>query len=74
MRNDDNVTDASAAEDELLRLGVHSVRVVAVEDDAALLLAPSTQITAITQEPLRSEVIRVVQGSGFARVGVWRDL
>lgn len=71
MSDEEASTDAATAEDELRRLGVRNVRVDAVNDGIAWLSAPTEQIGLIAQEPLRTEVVRVVQASGFDRVGIW---
>lgn len=70
VNEDNTLTDAESAEDELRRLGLRDVRVRCCSGGDAWLDAPSEQISSISREPLRSEVVRVVQAAGFSRVAL----
>lgn len=70
MSDDNTLTDAESAEDELRRLGLRDVRVRCCGDGSARLDAPALQISTIAREPLRSEVVRVVQAAGFNQVSL----
>ncbi|UNK70719.1 hypothetical protein [Microbacterium sp. H1-D42] len=69
MNEDNTLTEAESAEDELRRLGLRDIRVRCCGGDAWL-DAPADQISSITREPLRSEVVRVVKAAGFTHVGI----
>lgn len=69
MNEDNTLTEAESAEDELRRLGLRDIRVRCCNGDAWL-DAPADQISSITREPLRGEVVRVVQAAGFTNVGI----
>lgn len=70
MSDENTLTEAEAAEDELRRLGLCNVRVHCSGDGDAWLEAPAAQISSIAREPLRTEVVRVVLAAGFSRVSI----
>ncbi|WP_194420600.1 hypothetical protein [Microbacterium abyssi] len=72
MNDDDMLAETELAEEELRRLGLGHVQVHAY-GGLACLEAPHDEISAITGEPLRAEVLRAVRGAGFDRVAVHLD-
>lgn len=72
VNDDDMLAETELAEEELRRLGLGHVQVRAY-GELACLEAPRDEISAITGEPLRAEVLRAVRGAGFDRVAVHLD-
>lgn len=73
MNDDDMLAETELAEEELGRLGLGHVQVRA-HGELACLEAPRDEISTITGEPLRAEVLRAVRGAGFDRVAVHIDV
>jgi uncharacterized protein len=68
-RTTEVVVQVEAAESELRRLGLGDLR-VRYHGDLARLEAPHTQLSTMTSEPLRGEILRAVRSAGFRRVAV----
>lgn len=73
VNEDEMLAETDLAEEELRRLGLIHVRVRA-HGALACLEAPREEISAISDEPLRAEVLRAVQAAGFERVAVHLDV
>jgi len=72
VNEDEMLLETELAEEELRRLGLGHVHVHAY-GELACLEAPRDEISAITGEPLRAEVLRAVRGAGFERVALHLD-
>lgn len=68
-RTTEVVVQVEAAESELRRLGLGDLR-VHYHGDLARLEAPYTQLSSVTSEPLRGEILRAVRSAGFRLVAV----
>jgi len=65
----DVAVQVEAAESELRRLGLEDLR-VHPHGDLARIEAPHAELSFVTSEPLRGEVLRAVRSVGFRLVAV----
>ncbi|AEG45256.1 hypothetical protein [Isoptericola variabilis] len=65
----EEVVQVEAAESELRRLGLADLR-VRHHGELARLEAPNAQLTTMTSEPLRGEILRAVRSAGFRIVAL----
>ncbi|MDQ8041078.1 MULTISPECIES: hypothetical protein [Cellulosimicrobium] len=65
----EEAVQVETAESELRRLGLDDLR-VHHHGDLARIEAPSTDLLAVTSEPLRGEVLRAVRSAGFRLVAL----